>query len=91
MVVRIKLSRGNAVTYRLGQSRRLALAAAALLSPASFMASTLAFWAILSSYRLSGQFAISQGVFSHWQSWLGLAVMLQAGRVALDRYASRTQ
>jgi hypothetical protein len=36
--------------------------------------------------KWTGEFAISRGVFSHWQVWLAMAVILQVCAAMLNRY-----
>jgi hypothetical protein len=40
--------------------------------------------------NLTGQFAISRGLFSHWQVWLALGAAMQAASAVLSRYARRS-
>ncbi len=89
MRVRIRLQDGPHVQRKQGKNRHLAIGAAALLTPAAVMAAILALWRIASDIGLTGEFAISQGIFSHWQAWLGLAAVLECGAVLLNRYGSR--
>jgi hypothetical protein len=50
------------------------------------MAYSLGFWRLASDMGLAGQFGIT-GVFSHWQLWIGLGVILNAAAISLNRYA----
>ena len=86
MVVRIRFRRGPIVSRRRGKNRRIALLVAALLPPAALCAAVLALWRIASDLNWTGSFAISSGIFSHWQVWLGAAVLLQLCARALNRY-----
>lgn len=58
----------------------------ALLTPAAVLALALAFWRLGADLRLTGEFAIREGLLSHWQVWLGLAVLLEIGAALLGRY-----
>lgn len=49
------------------------------------MAYSLGFWRLASDMGLAGQFGIT-GVFSHWQLWIGLGVVLHASAISLNRY-----
>jgi hypothetical protein len=80
--VRLKPELSRAVV----RLRRLAAAAGALLSPAAVMALTLGCWRLAADLDLTGQFAISRGLFSHWQVWIVLAVVLQSCASRLSRY-----
>lgn len=59
---------------------------AALLTPAALMAYVLGLWKLASDMGLAGEFAISGGIFAHWQVWLPLAVVLQICVFSLNRY-----
>ncbi len=69
-------------------NRRLARAAAALMSPAALMAGVLGFWRIGADLRWTSGFAIPSGLFSHWQVWLGGAFVLQLCAHILNRYGT---
>src|SRR5580704_14701153 len=86
MVVRIRLSSGPRVSQKPRKNQHVALAMAALLTPAAVMACVLAFWRLASDVNATGQFPISDGLFSHWQVWLALAVSLQSCATFLNRY-----
>lgn len=87
MVVRIRFEKGRKLGRRRPKpNRRLALAAAALLTPAALMASVLAAWRIAADLNFASRFAIPNGLFSHWQVWLGAAVALQVCSRVLNRY-----
>ncbi len=57
----------------------------ALLSPASVVALALAFWRLGADLNWTGEFAISSGLFSHWQVWMALAVGLQTWAAHLSK------
>jgi hypothetical protein len=86
MVVRIRFQKGPKVTKKGRKNQRVALAIAALLPPAALCAGVLGFWRIASDLNWAGSFAISTGIFSHWQVWLGAAAVLQLCARALNRY-----
>jgi len=86
MVVRIRFRKGPKVTRKRRKNQRLALAVAALLPPAAFCAGALGLWRIAADLNWTGSFAIPNGIFSHWQVWLGAAVGLQFCARALNRY-----
>jgi hypothetical protein len=77
---------GSKIDRRRGKQRRVALAAAAMLTPVAAMFSVLAFWRIAADLNWTNSFAIPSGLFSHWQVWLGGAVLLQACSHFLNRY-----
>ncbi|PWT99859.1 MAG: hypothetical protein C5B51_26265 [Terriglobia bacterium] len=86
MVVRIRLGKPRKRGPRAEQDRSLAMGIAALLTPAALMAAALGAWGIAADFRWTGSFAISSGLFSHWQVWLGGAALLQFGSYILNRY-----
>src|SRR5437764_14301998 len=91
MVVRIRFGNGPQVSRRRGKNQRMALAAAALLTPAALSACVLALWRIAADMNWAGSFAIPTGVFSHWQVWLGAAIALQLCSRLLNRYGRGNQ
>jgi hypothetical protein len=52
------------------------LALASLLTPAALLAFTMAFWRMAADLRWTGEFFVSDGLLSHWQTWLGTAAVL---------------
>ena len=86
MQVRIRLGRGPRVARRRGKNRRIALAVGTLLTPLAVMALALGIWRLAADLNWAGEFAISSGLFSHWQVWIAAAVALQAGAGFLNRY-----
>jgi hypothetical protein len=86
MVVRIRFGKGLKLGRKRQKDKRLALLLAVVLPPSALAAATLALWRIAADLNLTNSFAISSGVFSHWQVWLGAAVVLQMCGRALNRY-----
>jgi hypothetical protein len=86
MLVRVRFRHGRPVSRKQGKNRHLALAFAALLWPAILTAYVLGFWRLGADLRITGGFGIAQGVFSHWQVWLGLAAVLNIAAIVLNRY-----
>lgn len=86
MLVRIRLKRGPRIQRRTGLNRRMALAFGALLTPAALMAAALACWRLATDMNWASEFAISSGPFSHWQVWVGMAVILEIAATKLNRY-----
>ncbi|MCZ2154391.1 MAG: hypothetical protein LC114_10920 [Bryobacterales bacterium] len=66
--------------------RGIALAAAALLSPASLVTFVLSVWSLAADLNFAGSFSIQEGLFSRWQTWLLLSILLQAVSLLLNRY-----
>lgn len=82
----------NALPVRSGTSaavraRQTALIVASLLTPLALMAWTLGMWRIAADMKWTGAFAITHGLFSHWQVWFALAIAVQFGGFLLHRYA----
>jgi len=86
MVVRIRFGTGRKVQRSKGKNRRVALALSALLTPGAVMASALGLWRLAADMKWTAEFAISSGLFSHWQVWLTFAALLQYVAWALNRY-----
>jgi hypothetical protein len=86
MVVRIRFGKGPKVGKKRRGNRRFALAIAALLPPAAFLAGVLGAWRIAADLNWTNSFAIPSGIFSHWQVWLGAAIALQLCARFLNRY-----
>jgi hypothetical protein len=50
------------------------------------MAFALSLWRFGADMNWTGRFAISDGLFSHWQVWGAMGIVLQAGAMALNHY-----
>jgi hypothetical protein len=68
--------------------RGLALATAALLTPAALVSFVLCIWSLAADLGWAGTFGIQNGVFSRWQTWLLVSVLLQAASLLLNRYGA---
>ena len=86
MIVRIRLGSGARVRHKRRKNQHVALAFAALLTPAAVMACVLALWRLAADLGATGQFPITEGLFSHWQVWITVATMLQFSAILLNRY-----
>jgi hypothetical protein len=86
MTVRIRLRVSPAFERRLARNRELASMAAALLTPAAAMALVLGVWRLGADLKWTGEFAITRGIFSHWQVWIAMAGLLQTCASILNRY-----
>ena len=89
MIVRIRFGGGKRVGVKPRKQRRFAAGLAGLLTPAAVLTAAVAAWGIAADLNLTGKFAISTGLFSHWQVWLGAAILLQLCAQLLNRYAKR--
>jgi hypothetical protein len=87
MIVRIRFGHSAKVGKKPRRRRRFAAAVAGLLTPAAVLAAALAIWGVAADMNWTGSFAISTGLFSHWQVWLGAAAVLQVCAHLLNRYA----
>jgi len=58
------------------------------LHPASAVALLLALWRLAFDLNLAGRFADFDGLFSHWQFWMALAVLLQIVDAMLARFGA---
>jgi len=88
MRVTIRLGTGPKLKRNRRKNQHIALALAALLTPAALMACALGCWRLAADLNLTRQFAISAGFFSHWQVWLCLATVLECVAIALNRYGN---
>jgi hypothetical protein len=93
MIVRIRLRLGptpksTSVQYGGRAHRGLALATAALLTPAALVTFVLCIWSLAADLGWAGTFGIQNGVFSRWQTWLLVSVLLQAASLLLNRYGA---
>jgi hypothetical protein len=86
MVVRIQLSSGARVRHKRRKNQHVALALASLLTPAAVMACVLTLWRLAADLNVTGQFPITNGLFSHWQVWVTVAATLQFSAILLNRY-----
>lgn len=68
------------------KNRHVASAMGALLVPVTVMAFVFFAWRLSSDLGLTTEFPIDGGLFSHWQVWLGLALVSQLGTILLSRY-----
>jgi len=86
MVVKIRFSSGARVRQKRRKNQHVALALASLLTPAAVMACVLTLWRLAADLNFTGQFPITDGLFSHWQVWVTVAATLQFLAIVLNRY-----
>jgi hypothetical protein len=86
MIVRLRFPVGRRVKLASGKNRHIALAIAALMTPATLMMFVMAGWRIGSDLQLATEFPISEGVWSHWQMWGAVAFGSHVASVLLNRY-----
>ena len=90
MIVRIRLQRGPSVRRSGRKNQHVSLAVATLLSPFTLAACVLGLWRLAADLGVAGQFAIQDGLFSHWQVWIGIGGLVQLLSMALNRYGNAT-
>lgn len=86
MVVRIRFGKSLKVERTRRKNRRVAMAFATFLTPAAVMAGALGIWRLAEDPHWASDFAIRQGLFSHWQVWFAFAGLLQTASYLLNRY-----
>jgi hypothetical protein len=88
MIVRIRLSLDTSRHHKPFVRRQAALIVSSLMTPIALAGWTLGGWSVAASMNWSGDFPISEGLFSHWQVWVALAIAVQFVAFLLQRYAS---
>jgi hypothetical protein len=86
MIVRIRWRTATRVVRGPRNNRRAALAMASLLVPVAVMASVLGIWRLAADLKMAADFAIPNGLFSHWQVWIACALVLAFLSRLLNRY-----
>jgi hypothetical protein len=86
MVVKIRFNYGSALRKTASANRHAALVMSSLMTPIAVMAWALGCWRIAADLKWTGEFAIAQGIFSHWQVWIAMAVGVQFAAFLLHRY-----
>ena len=86
MVVRIRFRRGPKVEHKRRKNRRIALLFGSLLTPVALMTALLGAWRLAADLHLAANFAIREGLFSHWQVWAASAAAVGMGAHMLNRY-----
>ena len=87
MLVRIRLTYRSALRNTAAGNRQVALMVSSLMTPLALMAWALGCWRIAADLNWTGAFAITQGLFSHWQVWIAMAIAVQFAAFLLHRYA----
>lgn len=85
MIARIRLNRGRPIQRRRGKNRHVALAVGALLVPLALMAYVLGLWKVASDMGVAAAFPMT-GLFSHWQVWIVVGVLLHLAAASFSRY-----
>jgi hypothetical protein len=88
MRVVIRFGKGPKVgAQRRSRSPVLAMAMGALLTLGAITAGILGLWRIAADLKWASDFAISTGLFSHWQVWIAGSAALEVCSRFLHRYA----
>lgn len=87
MIVRIRFGRGPVVTRKKGKNAKIALLAGSLLTLVAICLAFMGFWRLLGDVDLAGEFIYTDGLFSHWQIWLGAAGAIQYTAWRLTQYS----
>jgi hypothetical protein len=90
MVVRIRFGRGRVISRRKGKNSGIAILAASLLTLVSISFASLGIWRIGTDLAWAGDFVVSDGLLSHWQIWIGAALLIQYAAWRLNRYAKQS-
>ena len=91
MVVRIRLGRGRTMEHRDRTSSRAARLAASLFTLIAICLASFGAWRVAEDLGWAGDFIIAEGLFSHWQVWIGGAILLQWAALRLLSYARATE
>jgi hypothetical protein len=98
---RVKSSRVHTAVLRLDDLQRQAVIdspyrdvlemLALLLTPVALIAAILAIWRYGADAGWADSFIVSDGLLSHWQVWLGIAVGIQWFAIQLTRQLNRSR
>jgi hypothetical protein len=86
MQIRIRFRYGSRRPQKEALRRQVALMTASLMTPIAVMAWALAGWRLAADLKWTGDFAIQSGIFSRWQVWVALGILVQFGAFLLHRY-----
>ncbi len=89
MVVKIRFGRGERISRRPGKNSRIARLAASLLTLVSISCASFGMWRVGTDLGWTGDFVFSDGLLSHWQVWIGAAILVQYLAWQLTRYARK--
>lgn len=86
MIVKLRFPTGRKVKKTSGKNRHVALAIAALMTPATLMMFVMAMWRLGADVGVATEFPITEGVWQHWQMWIAAAAVSHLVSVLLNRY-----
>ena len=85
-VVKVPSGGGPVVTRRKGKDSRIAMLSASLLTLGAISCASLGLWRLGTDLDWAGDFVVQSGFLSHWQVWIGTAVVVQYASCWLTRY-----
>jgi hypothetical protein len=77
MIVRVRLGRGAVRSGRAGKNSRIARVTAYLLTLTSISCAAFGIWRLGDDLGWTGKFVFTSGTVSHWQVWVGSAMLAQ--------------
>jgi hypothetical protein len=86
MLVRIQFPQGTRKGSRSGRNAPLVSVLGGLIMLVAISCLGLGMWRLTSDLGWTGTFAIPEGLLSHWQVWLAMAVAFGAAALRLQRY-----
>ncbi len=86
MIVKLRFPSGRRVKKTSGKNRHVALAIAALMTPLTLMMFVMGLWRLGSDAGGATEFPVTDGLWSHWQMWIGASAMSHFASVLLNRY-----
>jgi hypothetical protein len=86
MVVRIRIHWGKIRSQNGSRRGDVGSALGRGLNLSSVAALLVALWRLANDLTWTERFAIPPGLFSHWQLWLALAILLQVAATVLQRH-----
>lgn len=90
MLAKIEGGLQVALKQNVSNLREAAKAISFLLSQTALIAFVFALWRLGADLSWAGAFIVSDGLLSHWQVWLAVAVVTQMMSVQLNRLINTT-
>jgi hypothetical protein len=76
---------GTLSAHALQATHQAAYAASVFLTPLAVLALALGIWRLIADLGWAEQFAIENGIFSHWQVWIAIAISLKIAAGIVER------
>jgi hypothetical protein len=89
MIVRVRLGRGAVRSGRAGKNSRIARVTAYVLTLASISCAAFGIWRLGDDLGWTGDFVFTAGALSHWQVWVGAAMLAQYAAWRLTVHARK--